>query len=122
MQPTQFKLNSTATPIPKKCFKLKKKASKTWSDAQTNMMMHAFLRDAEKELSAGNTKVSFNDLKLGDLAKLCNATACLLMRNQDYMKMSTQKNLTGQQIRGRLRGLVAKVEKMQVGIAWAHAA
>jgi hypothetical protein len=66
--------------------------------------------------------VSFNDLKLGDLAKLCNATACLLMRNQDYMKMSTQKNLTGQQIRDRLRGLVAKVEKMQVGIAWAHAA
>ena len=122
MQPTQFKLNSTATPIPKKCFKLKKKASKTWSDAQTNMMMHAFLRDAEKELSAGNIKVSFNDLKLGDLAKLCNATACLLMRNQDYMKMSTQKNLTGQQIRGRLRFLVGKVEKMQVGIAWAHAA
>ena len=118
MQPTQFMLNSTTTPIPKKCFKLKKKTSKI-SDAQDNMMMHAFLRDAEKEC---NTKVSFNDLQLGDLGKLCNATACLLMRNHDYMKMSSQKNLTGQHIRTRLRTLVGKVEKMQVGIAWAHAA
>ena len=79
------------------------------------MMMHAFLRGADKELSAGNINVSFDDLKLGDLSKLCNATACLLMRNQDYMKMSAQKNISGHQIQERLRTLVRKVEKMQVG-------
>jgi hypothetical protein len=92
-----------------------KYSNKKWSNAQMNALMDVFLRGATNALSAENTHVTFDNLKLGDLSKLCRATASVLMQHEVYMKESATKRISGHQVQERLRCLVRKVERMQVG-------
>ena len=48
------------------------------TDEQKTLLMDAFLRRATEELSLSNTQISFDNLKRGDVVKLCGATASLL--------------------------------------------
>lgn len=77
-------------------------------------MMDTFLRHSINELKKRNIHVSFDDLQKGDLKKLCDMTASLLMENQNYMKLSAQKKIVGHQIQERLRTLVRKEQVHKV--------
>jgi hypothetical protein len=92
-----------------------KYSNKKWSNAQMNMLMDVFLRGATNALLAENIHVTFDNLKLGDLSKLCRATASVLMQDEVYLKESATKRISGLQVQERLRCLVRKVERMQVG-------
>jgi hypothetical protein len=91
-----------------------KYSNRKWSDVQLNLLMETFLQGAKIALLAENIQVSFDNLKHGDLSKLCSATATLLMANEDYMKVSATKRISGHQVQERLRCLVQKVVRMQV--------
>jgi hypothetical protein len=95
-----------------------KYSNKKWSDAQLNLLMDTFLRGATDALLAENIHVSFDNLKHGDLSKLCSATASLLMHNEDYMKVSATKRISCHQVQERLRCLVQKVLRMQVSFVF----
>jgi hypothetical protein len=88
--------------------------NRKWTDAQKNIMMETFLRHSIKELKKSNIHVSFDDLHKGDLKKLCDMTAYLLMANQNYMKLSAQKKIVGHQIQERLRSLVRQEQVQKV--------
>jgi hypothetical protein len=88
--------------------------NRKWSDVQLNLLMDTFLHGATNALLAKNIQVSFDNLKHGDLSRLCSATASLLMNNEDYMNVSATKRISGHQVQERLRCLVQKVVRMQV--------
>jgi hypothetical protein len=92
-------------------------ATKKWSDTQNDLLMNTFLRNATDELLKSNIHVSFDNLKFGDISKLCSATASLLQKNEHFMRLSTTKKISGHQVKERLRSLVARV-KMQVTYEW----
>jgi hypothetical protein len=84
------------------------------SDKKWNLMMDTFLRRANEKLKADNMHVSFDNLKKGDMKKLCDTTAHLLMENRGYMKLSTHQKISGHSIQERLRCLSKRKEVMQV--------
>ena len=94
-------------PIPNNCLN-------DQMDARRNILMDTFLRCAPNKLKTNNIDVSFDDLKKGDLKKLCDTTASLLMGNHCYLKLSGQTKINGHQIQERLRILSKKVKQKQV--------
>ena len=98
-------LNNQSDAAKKKC----RNSERKW-----NLMMDTFLRRANEKLKADNMQISFDNLKKGDIKKLCDTTAHLLMENRGYMKLSTHQKISGHSIQSRLSYFSKRKEVIQV--------
>jgi hypothetical protein len=84
------------------------------SDRKWNLMMDTFLRRANEKLKADNMQISFDNLKKGDIKKLCDTTAHLLMENRGYMKLSAHQKISSRSIQAKLTYFSKRKEVIQV--------